>query len=32
MRMVVFARKDQGRRRVVTVRDMTSTEKRNVRK
>lgn len=30
--MVVFARKDQGRLRVVTSRDMTSTEKRNLRK
>ncbi|MCE7983659.1 MAG: BrnT family toxin [Caldilinea sp. CFX5] len=30
--MVVFARKDQRRLRVVTSRDMTPTEKRNLRK
>lgn len=30
--LVVFARKDEGRLRVVTSRDMTSGEKRNLRK
>jgi len=30
--MVVFARKEQGRIRIVTARDMTPSEKRNLRK
>lgn len=30
--MVVFARKEQGRIRIATARDMTPSEKRNLRK
>jgi len=30
--MVVFARKEQGRIHIVTARDMTPSEKRNLRK